>query len=139
MQALHCKDPSFAQSLIKLANQTSQLPEQHFQTLTYIFYTLPLQSQRIEGALQFKIAPLTLCHTLKEESNVIFKNCNDEFMLLLDIESKIVSKVIRKSWKTPHNSILQCLLHTSKSFHSFLINIYLKHTQLLGRQGCQVI
>ena len=41
------------------ANQTWQLPEWPFQTLTYMFYKLPLQIQRIEGTLQYKIAPLT--------------------------------------------------------------------------------
>ena len=54
-----CKDPSFAQSLVIFANQTWQLPEWPFQTLTYMFYKLPLQIQTIEGTLQYKIAPLT--------------------------------------------------------------------------------
>ena len=54
-----CKDPSFAISLIIFANQTWQLPEWPFQTLTYMFYNLPLQIQTIQGALQYKIAPLT--------------------------------------------------------------------------------
>ena len=54
-----CKDPSFSQSLVIFANQTWQLPEWPFQTLTYMFYNLSLQIQTIEGALQYKIAPLT--------------------------------------------------------------------------------
>ena len=54
-----CKDPCFAQSLVIFANQTWQLPEQPFQTLTYMYYNLPLQIHTIEGALQYKIAPLT--------------------------------------------------------------------------------
>ena len=54
-----CKDPSFAQSLVIFANQTRQLPEWSFQTITYMFYKLPLQIQTIEGALQYKIAPIT--------------------------------------------------------------------------------
>ena len=56
---LACKDPSFAQSLFILANQIWQLPEWRFQTLTYMFYKLPLQIQTIEGTQQYKIAPLT--------------------------------------------------------------------------------
>ena len=52
-----CKDRSFAQNLVNFANQMWQLPEWPFQTLTYMFYNLP--PQIIEGALQYKIAPLT--------------------------------------------------------------------------------
>ena len=53
------KDPSFAQGSVIFAYLNCHLPEQSFQTLTYMLDKLPLQIQTIEGALQYKIAPLT--------------------------------------------------------------------------------
>ena len=43
-----CEDPSFAQSLVIFANQTSSMA---FLDLFYMLYKLPLQIQTIEGAL----------------------------------------------------------------------------------------
>ena len=71
---LACKDPSFAQSLVIFANQTWQLLEWPFLTLTYMFYKLPIQIQTVEGALQYKIAPLTppKCIRMQSPSNQDF-------------------------------------------------------------------
>ena len=53
------KDPSFAQGSVIFAHLNCHLPEQPFQTLTYMLYKLPLKIQTIEGTLQYKMSPIT--------------------------------------------------------------------------------